>query len=617
LIFTGTQREERLAMIAQVGAWGRGVGRRASALILVFYLGPALALAAETPAGRWIAADAAVYVEVPRPSLLIDNAMRPQVQGALRALPPVQRYFEGASYRTLHTVAELVAEKLATNPQEALRRLTARGIAAAVEAGRDGPPRVVLIVTPDEAEFGARAVEVLLALARQDAENKGKPDPVKSAEYRGVRGYALGTAASALVEGSLVFADRSETLKIVIDRARDGMKEPGAIVDDAEWKSRRARVASDALVWGYARPDKLRALDPPRFRLGERLPAQATFLFGSWFEALRTAPWIEATVSAGDQRLAANITLPAPSGGYREPFQGFVPPRGGGAPPLASPPGTIANLSLWRDVSAIWEARSELFTPEVQQNLTKLDTFAGQFFGGRDFGSGVLGALGPRWRLVIAHQDYETMSPRPDLKLPGVALIAELNPDDAEFSQRLKVAFQSFVGLVNLNTAQNGQPPLDLGTESFEGSTIATARYMVPRAEGAGGGADDPARTAVHPRFNATPSIAQVGNVFILSSSAGLTRALITAMKDPGAATATAATLAVEADGPALARLVTLNRNRLIMQNMLDKGQDQAAAETEVDGLGRLLKSLGHARLTVEDRAEMLRFDLGLTLSNP
>ena len=248
----------------------------------------------------------------------------------------------------------------------------------------------------------------------------------------------------------------------------------------------------------------------------------------------------------------------------------------------------------------------------MQQNLAKLDTFAGQFFGGRDFGSGVLGALDPRWRLVIAHQDYESLTPRPDLKLPGFALIADLNPDDDDFNQRLKVAFQSFIGLTNLGAAQKGEPPLELGSEVFEGVTIATARYMVPKAETAA--AKDNAKAAVHQRFNFSPSTAQVENHFILSTSVGLTRALIEALKAPTAATD--ATLLVEADGPALARLVTLNRNRLIMQNMLDKGHDQAAAETEIDHLGRLLQSLGRGRLTVQDGAEALRFELGFTLSN-
>jgi hypothetical protein len=583
-------------------------------------LGLALApaAAAETPAPRWIAADAAVYIELARPALLIDTVLRPPVQGALRALPPVRSYLEGNSYRTLRMVADMVAEKLGTTAEEALRRLTAGGVTLAIEGPPGDPPRAFLVVTPDDAEFGSRAVDTLVSLARQDAANKGKPDPVKSAEYRGVQGYELGKAVVALVEGSLVLSDRAENVNTVIDRARDGLKPPGAIADDPDWKRRRAAVAPDTLAWGIARLEKLRALAPMRFQVAERPPAQLTFLFGSWLETLRTAPWIEATLGAGNERVVASVVLPVPPAGYREALQGFVPPRGKGAPAPVSPPGTIAHLSLWRDLSAIWEARSELFTPEVQQGLAKLDTFAGQFFGGRDFGSGVLGALDPRWRLVVAHQDYDALSPRPDVKLPGFALIAELNPDDDEFSQRLKVAFQSFVGVVNLGAAQKGQPPLEQGSEIFEGTTIATARYMVSKAEAAAGGQNDAVKTAIHPRFNLSPSMAQVENHFILSTSVGLTRALITALKAaPAAATATESTLLVEADGPSLARLVTLNRSRLIMQNMLDKGQDQATAETEVDQLGRLLRSLGRGRVTVADGAETLRFDLGLTFSKP
>ena len=188
-----------------------------------------------------------------------------------------------------------------------------------------------------------------------------------------------------------------------------------------------------------------------------------------------------------------------------------------------------------------------------------------------------------------------------------------MNPDDDDFNQRLKVAFQSFVGLVNLGAAQKGEPPLEQGSEVFAGVTISTARYMVSKADSAA--ARDNAKAAVHQRFNFSPSIAQVENHFILSTSVGLTRALIEALKAP--APATDVTLLVEADGPAVARLVTLNRNRLVMQNMLEKGHDHSAAETEIDQFGRLLYSLGRARLTVQDGTETLRFDLGFTLANP
>src|SRR5262249_59597288 len=96
-------------------------------------------------------------------------------------------------------------------------------------------------------------------------------------------------------------------------------------------------------------------------------------------------------------------------------------PRGAGAPGLAKPPGTVASLGLWRDLAAVWEARADLLPPEAVQNLAKLDTFAGQFFGGRDFGTGVLGALGTDWRLVVALQDDPAARPGPPLEPPPLA----------------------------------------------------------------------------------------------------------------------------------------------------------------------------------------------------
>jgi hypothetical protein len=589
---------------------------RARVLVLGFGLVVGLGATgvASTPAPRWIGKDAVIYVELPRPADLIDRALDPQLQAALRVLPQVEKAYQADGYKTLRTIVDAVAGRLGMTSREALRRLAAGGMVVAVEAAPGAPPRGLAIVTPEDAAFGNQVIEAFTTLARENEARHGRPDPVKSAEYRGVTAYALGKAAFALVDGSLVVSDKPETVKIIVDRVRDGF-EGGAeqtLAEEPSFKARRGQCGADTLAWGWARLDRLRTLDPKRFNLPEKMPPQATFLFGSWLEAFRTAAWVDARVSMSGERVAASLTLPVPEGGYREAFRGFVPARGETAPAAVSPPGTIASLSLWRDVSAIWEARSELFTPEVQQGLTKLDTFAGQFFGGRDFGTGVLGALHPRWRLVVAHQDYEALEPCPDLKLPAFALLVDLDPADDEFSQRLKVAFQSFVGVVNLNAGQKAGPPLELGWEVCEGVTITTSHYLVPRVD-----AEDDARskekTAVDQRFNFTPSIAQVENHFILSSSLGLTRALVHALKTPGPPGAE--TLRIEADGPTLARLVAINRNRLVMQNMLDKGHDQATAEGEVGRLERILATLGQGRLTVVDGPETLRLDLSFKLS--
>jgi hypothetical protein len=570
--------------------------------------------AEKTPASGWITRDTVIYLELPRPADLVDRVFDPQVQAALRVVPQVEQFSRSDGYKTVGMIAAAVADRLGMSPREALGRLAAGGMVLAVEAPPGVPPRGFAIGTPQDAAFGSKVVDALTTLARENEARHGRPDPVRSADHRGVAVYGLGKASFAVLEGALVVADKPETVKMLIDRTRDGL--PGgaeaALGNEPSFKARRGEPDADTLAWGWARLERLRTLDPKRFSLPEKLPPQPTFLFGSWLEAYRTAPWVEARLAFRDEQLAASVTLTVPEGGYREALQGFIPRRGEAAPGLVSPPGTIATGSLWRNLSAIWEARAELFTPEVQQGLAKLDTFAGQFFGGRDFGMGVLGALEPRWRLVIAHQDYDALEPRPDVKLPAFALMVDLDADDEEFSQRLKVAFQSFVGVSNLNPAQKSASPLELASEVCEGITISTAHYLVPRSD-----AEQDARSkekpAVDRRYNFTPSIAQVENHFILSSSLGLTRALIRALKTP--VPPGSETLRIEADGPTLARLVAINRDRLVMQNMLDKGHNQAAAEAEVQRLERLLTALGRGRLTVVDGPEALRIDLSFALA--
>ena len=70
-------------MSEPTGVRGRGMRCGVPAAVLALGLALAATAAADAPAPHWIAADAAVYLEVPRPALLIDTALRPQVQGTL------------------------------------------------------------------------------------------------------------------------------------------------------------------------------------------------------------------------------------------------------------------------------------------------------------------------------------------------------------------------------------------------------------------------------------------------------------------------------------------------------------------------------------------------------
>ena len=122
------------------------------------------------------------------------------------------------------------------------------------------------------------------------------------------------------------------------------------------------------------------------------------------------------------------------------------------------------------------------------------------------------------------------MDPVPDIKLPAFALVVDLKPDDDDFAIRLKVAFQSFVGLANLGAAQTKAPPLDArlgdlrGRHDLDRAIHAPAQRRPRRGRG---------QEPVHQRHNFSPSAAQVGDHFILSSSVGLARDLIKALEAP------------------------------------------------------------------------------------
>jgi hypothetical protein len=566
-------------------------------------------------------------VELPHPEVLIERLTDPRIQAYLGILPQYRKVLDSDQFRHIQAVVNLVATQLGTTWDRALRDLTGGGILAAIEADAGKEPRFCLVITPRDPGLLERAHQVLLKMARQDAKDKKKPDLVRTSEYRGLVVYSPGGekgGAYALVAGKLAISNTPGNLQRLLDRHLDagtpgsqpGAARPGPpwtrIADQPDWKQLRDRQGADAVAWGYANLDKLRALDAKRFKLPEKGDTGVILFFGSWYEALRQAPLVIGGIRWSESEFGATLELPLARGGRPAMLKGYVPAAGQGSAPPIRPPGTIAALSLWRDWATLWESRAELFAPEVAQGLAQLDTFAGQFFGVREFGSDVLGAFDPHWRLVIAGQDHRAMNPAPDVKLPAFALVAELESADSDFAQRLKVAFQSFVGLVNIGSAQQKGPLLELGSEEVEGITIATTRYMVPRpASGAG--------VPPHQRYNYSPSAAQVGKFFILSSSTPLARSLVKELKADGRAQDAGGedrgTLTVEADGPELARLLEHNRTRLVMQAMLNQGETRAKAEERIGLYLALVRYLGRGRLVMRDEADATRFEVKLNLS--
>jgi hypothetical protein len=587
----------------------RRLGSAAFAVaVLGIFGGPASAFADEQPdsGASFLDPETLIYIEVSRPETLLDRAFSERLRGFLGTIPAYREALDNPQLEELRQVAEFVAGQLGTTWEDGLRTLVGDGLVVGIEEA--DPPRLVLVATPTEPDFLGEAHETLVRLAREDAEGKGNPDPIAEFEHRGIAAYSLSDEeAHAIFDGRLVLSNGRDGLKRAIDRHLDG---GDRLSDDPFYLDRKPD--GDPMAWAFARVDRLRELDPDRFAPDEP-DAGGMLLLGAWIDLLRETPWASSTIDWDDDRLAANLTVASPDGGRSEPMARFLPPDGEGAPAPLKVDGLLATINLWRDQEALWQVREELLPPEALQGLAQLDSFAGTFFGGREFGDSVLAPLGKHWQLVVAMQDHGTLDPEPALKLPAFALIVDLDPDRSEFPRRLRVAFQSILGLVNLGAAETGAPPLMLGSAAHDGVPISTSSFMdSPPADG--DEADEEAEE-VHYRHNFSPSIAEVEGRFVISSSVELTRALIDAIRAAPEIEDTEATLLMTADGPALAGLVELNRERLILPNMLEQGNDRGDAEREVGVLEALLRYLGQGTLRLLDEPDRstlsVEFQLG------
>jgi hypothetical protein len=578
-----------------------------------------------------LSADSWVYLEIQDPARLLERYQSKPVQRLLHMLPGYQKALESPQLKQLEAVVDFLSNDLKTTRDEAIRDLTGGGVVFAMEPGAEGneKPAFLLVLQPRDAAFLRKAHDRLVELARQDAKGKGNPDPVSTFPVGGATGYSLSPEeAHAILDDRLVVANDRKALERFAGRPKAGSGAGAGLHGNEIWSRERAGAKSpDTLAFAYAKLDPLRKIQAATAKEKPKpSDPNVVLLLGTWIRAIEKSPWgVMRLEWTGDEDVTAGLTLGAPEGGFSPAVRRFVPPSGEGASAPIQVPGQIASFSIWRDWGSVWDARAELLTPESVQNLAQLDTQAGTFFGGRDFGTGVLGALGAHWRFVIAHQSYESMTPAPDLKLPGFAVVIEMKPEDVEFHTRMKAAFQSFIGLFNLGAAQQKAPPLLLSAEMVDGLSIATAKYATFAPSDSSEKSTTNAKPAASAAdvYNYTPSAFQVGNHFVISSSLDLARELAKTFKagtSPGANTTASgsdgknATLLAVADGSAVARLVALNKDRLVMQNMLEKGNDKASAEAEIGYLEALVQWLGQARMSISDSQESVRVLFRTTL---
>ncbi len=596
------------------------LGLVVAALVAQSAVGTLAAAAAEKlpPATQWIPQDAILVLEISQPKALLDSVLDPKTTKAVTALPEYQRLASQQSFGEFMGVLGYLEAMVGAQWKTVLRKVVGGGVTLAADA--QGTVR--LIVDAEDPQMLEKLHEVLLAIARGEAEKQGQPGRVASAEYRGVTGWTFGGGdeAHAIVGKRLLLSNKPQGLKDMLDlRANAGGKSLASV--PAYQAAQRAAVSrghtgSDTCATAFVNVGVLKQVPPLKEALGQSSNPLAALLFTGITESLRQSNWL----ALGLQVEGKTLTLHAAVDGKAIDPTGpsaFALPRevGKGSLPNLWVPRRIAGLSFYRDLHAFYAAKNELF-PERTSELIFFENMMGIFFSGLDLTDEVLGQTEPEVRFVVAQQEYDPAVGTPGLQIPAFAAIFRLRDPD-HFVEVVEEAWQKVIGLTNFTRGQQAEPGLIIDKPTHADTKFSVAYFRPP--EEAGG-------KQIDARFNYRPSLASVGDYIILSSTDGLARDLIDALKKEIAAavkplvsvpTADCAHSLVEVNAEQLASILNANRDSLVRQNMVNEGSTKEQAETQMDLLITVVKHLGQAKLIMTNHQGRPQATLELKLNLP
>ena len=537
-----------------------------------------------------------LLIEAPGLTALLEQGFeQPLVREVLES--PLGQAFGGpaALEAQLATLKELVGYELLPT----LARLSSRGAALGL-APRGGQSAWALVLHGDDEELLKRVLMSALDRAATDA---GFPNAFDepSGHVRGADVWYVGEELVIAQRGGLLVASNEgaygrDVLGLAADASGKGLTSVNAFAE--------ARASSEhALLSAWV--DLQAARSGPNgggeeLRDLANLPADpaAQLLLGPNIAGFGSAKRVTAWIELDDDLLSIGMR------GHDTADLDVLRTREDTArPPLPSANGdNVAVAHLYRDLAGVLTHRAELFEPDVLPSIAKPISELSVLFSGRDLSESILPGVSP-WITLVARPVTFSDGAQPDIQLPGLAGIFLLEEPDV-LGPRLTAAFQTLIGITNVERAQQAQDPMVMSL-SLEGETsLSRAAFLAP-----------PAGAGVDIRYNLEPACAQVGELFVLGTHAALVRQLVREIANNEMQPASQREEALQVDGTALSAFIQRNYDALVMNKVLEDGVEFEDAEESITGLSLMLDLLSSARVVIDhtrnDTLFTARFKLG------
>jgi hypothetical protein len=556
------------------------------------------------PANRLIPGDAIIVVSIAKPKPILDLLLQPGLIRAVESSPQWKAQTQKNGFKQFRSVVRLLERRLQDDWQSIIARLTGGGMTWSVGPGGAN----LFVIDATDTKVLKETHDLILFLIESEAEKKGVTTPLAPIKHGNVKIWSIGpNEAHAIIGKRLIIANSVKAVKAAIDLPTSGKAK--SIASSPEYVKAIKSADAEAVATVYANTAVLKRLPKVSKSLSASDNPLAALLIGPVTEAIAasTRMTLSLTIKKNTLRIDAISNGTVDPGGASR-FAVTSGASGGSLPHLAVPR-RIAAMSLHRDLQGFYGAKDKLFG-ERTGGLVFFENMMGIFFTGRDLGREVLGQTGPKIRLVVAEQKYDPSAGKPQMQLPAFALVLPLkNPKT--FSPIMEEAWQKAIGLVNFTRGQQAEPGLIIDRPVYRKTKYTVAGFSPP-------GPDD-AKDA-DARFNFRPTLAMPGPWAILSSSDSLARDIMDALAKETAKRpkpSPAVHSLIDISGTQLASILTANRKTLVRQNIVDKGHTPEEAQTEIDTLIMLAKTISQAALSAGGDKDESKISLDIRLNIP
>lgn len=575
----------------------------AAAFALIFGLGHSL-FAADKPADRLLPVSTLVYVELKSPKALLQYLDHPMFQ-VLQASEPYKQATAAPEYRAFIEQLAAIEKDLGGDWRSVIEAAGDEGVHLAFDPATRGG---ALLLKSSNAAQLEKVRDVAVAWARKHAQAMGQGDPVQVSDYRGITGHFMGNQAGVAVFGPWLLVTNSRPLgQSVFDRYLEGDRP--SLADDAEYQSAREKASKNLAGWGYV---KIKLLRDIGLLLGV-LPAKsnnvaAELLLGGVLGVLNDSPYGTFEIQAEPDSLDLSILLPHNPARYPVSRAFYFAPEGEPSlSPSLVPRETILSIHAYRDVAGMWKASPDLFDENVATSLAQADSQLSNFFGGRSFSGEILGNIGPRWQFLAARARFDPAAgPVPAIKLPAMAMVVQLQ-DPQLMQPYMKIAFQTFIGIINIQAGMSGNPAFLVSNEQRGDATFMNAVYLAMTS--------DQGRTDAPLYYNFEPTLVLVGDRLILTSNKSLAEELLELFQKPQAITGLGDNTRVSLSSDAALAAMEDNKAQLVALTMIQQGSDRVSAEQALGFAFDALRMLREVELKLTPKPGLLKLKLGLKLT--